>query len=315
MVRNEEDQYLGRRPLALHLEEATRRVAPPFLQKTCCARTSGKKFQGKKRCLVIGSGIGGLTVAYELLKQGMNVTVLEARGKTGGRCLTLRAGDEHVEDDNDLLESTGPRVTQKVDFEEVEGDEVPYFNAGPGRIPSAHTHLLGYLKEFKVELEVYVMNSTSNLVQMKNGPLKNDEPLAYRHVDHSVRGHLAELVYEKAEDIVEASRRRRKGRSCCCCSVTKKTTTTQTGRTTTQTTTTTTTTVSCDEYRLRKKERAGQLRDLMRNFGQLDGEGRFWPTGGENGLEHVRDRVGYAKPPGVDAGQTLDFLSLEALLE
>src|SRR5260221_4816010 len=48
-----------------------------------------------KHVVVIGSGVGGLTTAYELLANNsdIKVTVLEARDRTGGRCLTLRTGD------------------------------------------------------------------------------------------------------------------------------------------------------------------------------------------------------------------------------
>ncbi|HZT34503.1 MAG TPA: FAD-dependent oxidoreductase, partial [Nitrososphaera sp.] len=47
-----------------------------------------------KHVVIIGSGVGGLATAYELLAHNsdVKVTVLEARDRTGGRCLTLRTG-------------------------------------------------------------------------------------------------------------------------------------------------------------------------------------------------------------------------------
>src|SRR3954469_25103437 len=45
------------------------------------------------RVVVLGGGIAGLTTAYELGKAGYDCTVLEARGRTGGRNFTVRGGD------------------------------------------------------------------------------------------------------------------------------------------------------------------------------------------------------------------------------
>jgi len=42
-----------------------------------------------KRVIVIGAGIAGLSCAYELIRRGHNVTVLEASGRTGGHVRTF----------------------------------------------------------------------------------------------------------------------------------------------------------------------------------------------------------------------------------
>ena len=110
-----------------------------------------------KSVVIVGSGVGGLTTAYELLANGSGatVTVLEARDRTGGRCLTLRTGDTLTEDKNSDLYSS-PGDTQAVRFERPVGDSEPYLNAGPGRIPSSHKRMLDYLRRFGVAVEIYV---------------------------------------------------------------------------------------------------------------------------------------------------------------
>ncbi|NER36988.1 MAG: NAD(P)-binding protein [Oscillatoria sp. SIO1A7] len=152
-----------------------------------------------KHVVVIGSGVGGLTTAFEILDRNsdVKVTVLEARDRTGGRCLTLRTGDTLTEDKNsNLCSHLGE--TQVVRFDRPLGDSEPYLNAGPGRIPSSHKLLLDYLRRFGVPVEVYVMNSGANLVQMSDGPEGNN-PAVYRHLEHNTRGWISQMVFQNAE--------------------------------------------------------------------------------------------------------------------
>ena len=155
-----------------------------------------------KHVVVIGSGVGGLTTAYELLANNsdVKVTVLEARDRTGGRCLTLRTGDTLTEDKNSDLYSS-PGDTQVVRFERPVGDSEPYLNAGPGRIPSSHKLLLDYLRRFGVAVEIYVMASESNLTQMSGGP-DGDKPVVNRQLTHNTRGWIAQMVYEHAPQLL-----------------------------------------------------------------------------------------------------------------
>lgn len=46
------------------------------------------------RVVVLGAGIAGLSARYELGKAGYNCTVIEARGRSGGRNWTLRRDTE-----------------------------------------------------------------------------------------------------------------------------------------------------------------------------------------------------------------------------
>jgi monoamine oxidase len=155
-----------------------------------------------KHVVIVGSGVGGLTTAYELLANGSGatVTVLEARDRTGGRCLTLRTGDTLTEDKNSDLYSS-PGETQAVRFERPVGDSEPYLNAGPGRIPSSHKRLLDYLRRFGVAVEIYVMASESNMSQMKGGP-HGDKAVVNRQLTHNTRGWIAQMVYQNAEQLL-----------------------------------------------------------------------------------------------------------------
>jgi monoamine oxidase len=44
----------------------------------------------RKKVIVIGAGLAGLSAAFELTQTGHDVTILEARTRSGGRVFTLR---------------------------------------------------------------------------------------------------------------------------------------------------------------------------------------------------------------------------------
>ncbi len=194
--------------------------------------------------------------------------------------MSLRTGDTLTEDKNSDLFDSSPGETQVVRFKRPVGDSEPYLNAGPGRIPSGHKRLLNYLKQFGVDIEVYIMNSESNLVQMDGGVF-NGNPVVYRRLDHNTRGWLAQMVYENAEDLIRST--------------------------------------DCYVKEANIKKRADQLQDLMISFGELIPEGKnrgkYVVTAGEDGLENGRTRAGYTVLPGVDAGVAAEPFSLDTLLK
>lgn len=238
------------------------------------------QFKGK-RAIILGAGIAGLTTAYELLAQetGMQVTVLEAQNRTGGRCLSLRTGDTVIEDKNSDLFGSEPGQPQVVRFKQPNGDGKPYLNAGPGRIPSAHIRVLNYLKRFGVEIEVYVMNSMSNLVQREK--MFDGQPVVYRRLDHNTRGLVAQMIYERAHDLL----------SCPEYGIPK------------------------DQL----KERTYQLRCLMIDFGQLIASGKdmgkYSPDAGRPGFEEARSRAGFSVLPGIGPGVASKAIKLNTLLQ
>ena len=62
--------------------------------------------QKKKRVIVAGAGLAGLSAAFELSRKGFDVTVIEGRDRIGGRVFTLRetfSKGLHVETGGELL--------------------------------------------------------------------------------------------------------------------------------------------------------------------------------------------------------------------
>ncbi len=95
----------------------------------------------RKRIAILGAGLSGLTVAYELERAGYDVTVIEASYRAGGRNLTVRHGD--------IIDEMGNK--QVCNFDD---DPELYFNCGPARIPGHHRRILYYCKTLGIPLQV-----------------------------------------------------------------------------------------------------------------------------------------------------------------
>ena len=132
-----------------------------------------------KRVVILGAGISGMTAAYELSKAGYHCTILEATERAGGRNLTARAGDVIHEVDS----------RQWVDFDR---EDHMYANLGPARIPYHHRIILGYCKEFGVELEVFTNDNRAAFFH--NTERFGGRSVVGRQVMSDQRGYIAELL-------------------------------------------------------------------------------------------------------------------------
>ncbi len=83
------------------------------------------------KVVIVGAGMAGLVAGYELLQAGHDVTLLEARGRVGGRVQTIRSPFE----------------------------EGLHAEAGAMRIPSAHRLTMGYVQKFGLKLMPFTMNN------------------------------------------------------------------------------------------------------------------------------------------------------------
>ncbi|MER6506973.1 flavin monoamine oxidase family protein [Nonomuraea sp. NPDC001636] len=129
--------------------------------------------KGAAKVVILGAGVAGLTAAYELGKAGYDCTLLEARGRAGGRNLTLRGGDR-------LTELNGPA-------QDVKLGEGVYFNAGPGRI-APWMVTLDYCRELGVPIETFVNNNASAYVHT------NGKTVRARTARADMYGYVAELL-------------------------------------------------------------------------------------------------------------------------
>lgn len=136
--------------------------------------------QGNKPTVaVIGAGISGLCVAYELKKAGIPCYVIEARARPGGRSHTVRAGDT-------VIETSSQQVCH------FDTDPELYFNAGPARISQHHSNLLAYCNELNVPLQAFVNDNRGAYIHSASA--FGGQPVRAREVITAMRGNIAELL-------------------------------------------------------------------------------------------------------------------------
>ena len=98
--------------------------------------------------IVVGAGLAGLVAAYELVRAGHDVRVLEAGNAAGGRVQTLR----EPFDDGLIAES------------------------GPARIPPDHDRTLGYIDHFGIETSPFYTQDGEYLIVPERGDRYRETP-------------------------------------------------------------------------------------------------------------------------------------------
>ena len=101
--------------------------------------------------IVVGAGLSGLVAAYELVRAGHDVRVLEASSMIGGRAQTLREPF-----DDGLIAETGP-----------------------ARIPPNHDLTLGYIDHFGIETSPFYTQEGEYLITLNPGDSNRHTPSAY----------------------------------------------------------------------------------------------------------------------------------------
>jgi monoamine oxidase len=141
---------------------------------------SGRPAHGK--VLVLGAGVSGLVIAYELGKLGYDYHVLEARDRVGGLAWTVRRGTDHTE-------IRGER--QVCNF-----DAGLYVNVGAWRIPYTHTGVLNYCRELGVAIEIFINEAENAYFYYEGqevGPLAGKR-VRLREVKADMIGYTNELL-------------------------------------------------------------------------------------------------------------------------
>ncbi|HVL23564.1 MAG TPA: flavin monoamine oxidase family protein [Thermomicrobiales bacterium] len=147
-------------------------------------QTEPPKLQGNgngTKVIVIGAGPGGCPAAWELVKLGYDVTVIEARDRVGGHVFTVRGGAK----------------TQAYGKDEQVCDwpEGVWWDAGPSRIPFYHRSFFHYAKEFNIPLIDHKNLNLNGWVYAENidGPL-NGKKMRLHELQADMAGYTSQYL-------------------------------------------------------------------------------------------------------------------------
>jgi len=131
--------------------------------------------------VVLGGGLSGMVVAYELGKLGYDYHVYEARDRVGGLQWAVKRGSEHTE--------LGSGEKQVCTF-----DEGQYVNVGPWRIPYSHTAVLNYCRELGVPVQVFLNDADNNYFYYEGSGVLRNKKIRVREVKADMTGAINELL-------------------------------------------------------------------------------------------------------------------------
>ncbi len=139
-----------------------------------------------KKIIILGAGLSGMVLAFEMAKKGYKTQIIEALDYAGGRCVSARKGS--------VIEEIGSDK-QVCNFQEGN-----YVNYGPWRIPAEHRSTIYYCRTLGVPLEVMVnkSNKAYYYYQEKEGPFKG-VPVRQGDADIDFKGYSTELLAKVAD--------------------------------------------------------------------------------------------------------------------
>lgn len=151
-------------------------TAPPVPPETLAVPSGGLEgtTRTKRRVIIVGAGLAGLSAGFELKRQGHEVVILEAQNRVGGRIHTLR--------------SFAPGL---------------YAEAGGMRIPRVHDLTLRYCELFGLPMRPFVMGNPKGLVHVGGVRMTAEEAnadpsrLAFE-LEANERGSTSDQLWESA---------------------------------------------------------------------------------------------------------------------
>jgi monoamine oxidase len=132
------------------------------------------------RVVVIGGGVAGLVLTYELAQRGVDVELWEASSRLGGRNFTVRPGEVIQEEGHKDQECKLPKGG--------------YLNAGPGRISHHHRAVLYYCRRFGITLRPYQTLNRAALLHRWLPQVNQDVVVRNRQVQFDGQGRIGELA-------------------------------------------------------------------------------------------------------------------------
>lgn len=133
------------------------------------------------KVIVVGSGPGGCPAAYELIKLGYDVSIIEARNRVGGHAWTIRNGESGMEYGKGEQTCDWPE-----DF---------WWDAGPSRVPFYHNGFFHYCRELNVPLIDHKNLNLNGWVYAEgiDGPL-NESKMRLHELQADMAGYTSQYL-------------------------------------------------------------------------------------------------------------------------